>query len=262
MIPQRASRPCLEPTALRRPPLDRRPRERPPARRGSASTGRVAVPEPQPSGADDAVLFPRRRLLGPRRSRDLGERRGEQRDRGDRVSERTDDLDVRPSARPRLLGRIPASTGRRLPLSVRARRRRRRGREELPPPLLRSVGPCTPADRRHRRTARPDFPGRSATRTPARRSRTATCSRPSCTEASSRASEPRARWSGNTASPASGCPRIPQMLPDGSILAVDYGSPGGIVRFRPDGHVLWSYHADRRPGCWTIRASAHRCRTA
>ena len=45
-----------------------------------------------------------------------------------------------------------------------------------------------------------------------------------------------------------GVPSDPQPLPDGSILAVDYARPGGIVRFRPDGHVLWSYHARSTAG--------------
>ncbi|HUL85270.1 MAG TPA: PQQ-binding-like beta-propeller repeat protein [Actinomycetota bacterium] len=48
--------------------------------------------------------------------------------------------------------------------------------------------------------------------------------------------------------PGLGVPSDPQMLPDGSILAVDYGNPGGIVRFRPDGRVVWTYHARSAAG--------------
>jgi outer membrane protein assembly factor BamB len=36
-------------------------------------------------------------------------------------------------------------------------------------------------------------------------------------------------------------PSDPQLLTDGSILVVDYGHPGAVIRFRPDGHVLWYY---------------------
>ena len=36
-------------------------------------------------------------------------------------------------------------------------------------------------------------------------------------------------------------PSDPQLLPDGSVLAVDYGHPGAIERFLPSGRVLWTY---------------------
>ncbi len=36
-------------------------------------------------------------------------------------------------------------------------------------------------------------------------------------------------------------PSDPQALPDGSFLAVDYNTPGEVVRFARDGRVLWSY---------------------
>ena len=48
--------------------------------------------------------------------------------------------------------------------------------------------------------------------------------------------------------PGVGVPSDPQPLPDGSILTVDYGHPGGIVRFRPYGGVVWSYHPTSGPG--------------
>ncbi len=48
--------------------------------------------------------------------------------------------------------------------------------------------------------------------------------------------------------PGLGVPSDPQMLPDGSIVAVDYGYPGEVVRFRPDGHVLWRYAPSSGPG--------------
>jgi len=36
-------------------------------------------------------------------------------------------------------------------------------------------------------------------------------------------------------------PSDPQLLPDGSIIAVDYGHPGAVERFLPSGRVLWAY---------------------
>ena len=48
--------------------------------------------------------------------------------------------------------------------------------------------------------------------------------------------------------PGVGVPSDPQPLPDGSVLTVDYGNPGGIVRFRPYGGVVWSYHPTSGPG--------------
>ena len=48
--------------------------------------------------------------------------------------------------------------------------------------------------------------------------------------------------------PGLGVPSDPQLLPDGTILAVDYGHPGGIVRFRPNGRVVWTYHARSAAG--------------
>jgi outer membrane protein assembly factor BamB len=48
--------------------------------------------------------------------------------------------------------------------------------------------------------------------------------------------------------PGLGVPSDPQMLPDGSILAVDYGHPGAVVRFLPDGHVVWRYDPASGPG--------------
>jgi outer membrane protein assembly factor BamB len=48
--------------------------------------------------------------------------------------------------------------------------------------------------------------------------------------------------------PGVGVPSDPQPMPDGSVLSVDYAHPGGIVRFRPYGGVVWSYHPTSGPG--------------
>jgi outer membrane protein assembly factor BamB len=43
-------------------------------------------------------------------------------------------------------------------------------------------------------------------------------------------------------------PSDPQQLSDGTFLAVDYESPGAVVRFTRTGHVLWSYRPTSGPG--------------
>ncbi len=55
-----------------------------------------------------------------------------------------------------------------------------------------------------------------------------------------------ARWSVQV--PDLPAPSDPQLLPDGSIMAADYASPGRIVRFTRTGAVLWSYGPTSGPG--------------
>jgi DNA-binding beta-propeller fold protein YncE len=43
-------------------------------------------------------------------------------------------------------------------------------------------------------------------------------------------------------------PSDPQLLADGSILVVDYGHPGAVIRFQPNGKLLWYYHPTSGPG--------------
>lgn len=43
-------------------------------------------------------------------------------------------------------------------------------------------------------------------------------------------------------------PSDAQLLADGSVLVVDYHSPGTILRVRPDGHVVWRYLVRAGPG--------------
>jgi hypothetical protein len=43
-------------------------------------------------------------------------------------------------------------------------------------------------------------------------------------------------------------PSDAQLMPDGSILVVDYASPGTVVRMSPRGRVLWRYAKRRGPG--------------
>ena len=42
-------------------------------------------------------------------------------------------------------------------------------------------------------------------------------------------------------------PSDAQLAPDGSIVVVDYASPGAIVRLAPTGRVLWRYRPARGP---------------
>jgi hypothetical protein len=48
--------------------------------------------------------------------------------------------------------------------------------------------------------------------------------------------------------PGISVPSDPQMLADGTLLAVDYENPGGVVRFTSAGKVLWNYHPTTGPG--------------
>ncbi|MGE5227257.1 MAG: PQQ-binding-like beta-propeller repeat protein [Planctomycetaceae bacterium] len=53
-------------------------------------------------------------------------------------------------------------------------------------------------------------------------------------------------WS--TTVPGLSTPSDPQVLPNGSILVVDYNHPGAVIRFSPTGKVLWYYHPTSGPG--------------
>ncbi len=48
--------------------------------------------------------------------------------------------------------------------------------------------------------------------------------------------------------PALSVPSDPQPLPDGTFLAVDFASPGAVVRFTRTGKVLWEYRPTSGPG--------------
>ncbi|MGZ4124730.1 MAG: outer membrane protein assembly factor BamB family protein [Actinomycetota bacterium] len=48
--------------------------------------------------------------------------------------------------------------------------------------------------------------------------------------------------------PALSVPSDPQPLPDGTFLAVDFASPGAVVRFTSTGKVLWEYRPTSGPG--------------
>jgi outer membrane protein assembly factor BamB len=48
--------------------------------------------------------------------------------------------------------------------------------------------------------------------------------------------------------PSLAVPSDPQPLPDGTFLAVDFASPGAVVRFTSTGKVLWQYRPTSGPG--------------
>src|SRR5581483_8085162 len=105
----------------------------------------LALPGPLAPRTAGAVLLPRRRVLGAPRTRDPRERGGQRRARRDRLPERADAVDLRPSAGSGLGAwlRPPA----RRPVSVPRGRDGRRRRLELPDPVLRPGRPAGRPDR-------------------------------------------------------------------------------------------------------------------